>query len=129
MKTFLTGTLFLLVNTIAASGLTLTVSNHDDSGAGSLRDAIANAGAGDTIVFDLPSPDTITLTSGELLIQNDVTITGPGADLLTVARSSAGGTPAFMIFDIAQGTVTISGLTISNGYNTNTAFGGGVYAG
>src|SRR5947208_391544 len=100
MKTFLTGIALLLINTVATFGLTLTVTNHDDGGPGSLRDAIANSAPGDTIVFDLPFPDTITLTSGELLIQNDLTITGPGADLLTVARSSATGTPAFIIFDL-----------------------------
>jgi len=127
MKTFLAGIPLFLINPVAAFSLTLTVTNHDDSGPGSLRDAIANAGPGDTIVFQLPSPDTITLTSGELLIQNDLTITGPGADALTVTRSSAKGTPAFMIFDIMQGAVSISGLTISNGDGETAPYGGGLH--
>jgi predicted outer membrane repeat protein len=127
MKTFLISIPLLLINTVAAFGLTLTVINHDDSGPGSLRDAIANAGPGGTIVFDLTFPDTITLTTGELLIQNDLTITGPGADLLTVARSSAGGTPPFVIFEIVDGAVTMSGLTISNGDNSIAPYGGGLH--
>src|SRR5207302_3076599 len=67
-------------DTVASNDATLTpicsasvtVSNTNDSGAGSLRQAIANACDGATISFDpaLTSggPATITLTSGELLI-------------------------------------------------------------
>ena len=127
MKTFLAGITLLLFTTVAAFAATLTVTNHDDSGPGSLRDAIANAAPGDTIAFELPTPDTITLTTDKLLIDKDLTITGPGADLLTVARSTANGTPAFIIFDIMQGAVTISGLTISNGDNVAAPFGGGLH--
>lgn len=48
-----------------------TVTNTSDSGAGSLRDAIANAVNGETINFN-PALNgaTITLTSGHLLIDN-----------------------------------------------------------
>jgi hypothetical protein len=64
---------------------TLTVTNNLDSGAGSLRAAIAAAQPDDVIRF---APDldgqTITLTSGELDITQDLTIRGPGAGLLTV---------------------------------------------
>jgi hypothetical protein len=125
MKTFLSGITLLIASALAAFGSTVTVTNNADSGPGSLRDAIANATAGDTITFALPAPSTITLTTGKLLIDKDLTITGPGADLLTVARSSANGTPAFVVFDIMQGAVTIRGLTISNGSNDGT--GGGLH--
>src|SRR5579864_5407376 len=56
---------------------TLMVSNNLDSGTGSLRAEIAAARSGDTIVF-APSVNgqTITLTSGELLISKNLTITG-----------------------------------------------------
>src|SRR5690606_27888979 len=57
---------------------TLTVTNTNDSGPGSLRQAIADAGFGDTIIFDLPLPATITLTSGQLVVSNNLTIEGPG---------------------------------------------------
>ena len=65
---------------------TLTVLNINDSGAGSLRADIAAAHSGDTIAF-APSlvGQTITLTSGELLVNKNLTITGPGAGKLTVS--------------------------------------------
>ena len=67
---------------------TLTVSNTDDSGAGSLRAAVAQAdadGGGDTIVFSslFNSPHTIALTGGQLELTGTkapTTITGPGAE-------------------------------------------------
>ena len=98
---------------------TLTVTNLDDSGIGSLRDAIdttnINPGS-DTIVFAPGLVGTITLTSDPLVIGEDLTIIGPGADLLTV---SGGGTlPGFLALGydaIDPENVVISGLTIANG--------------
>ena len=127
MKMFLSGISFLLTLSAAAFGDTVTVTNHDDNGPGSLRDTIAAAASGDTIVFDLPTPDTITLTTAGLLIDKDLTITGPGPDDLTIARSSAEGTPAFIVIDVSQGAITISGLTISNGDGGMTPYGGGMH--
>ncbi len=130
MKTFLAGITLLLIAADASFGASLTVTSHDDSGPGSLRDAIGTAASGDTIVFDLPNPDTITLTTGKLLIDKSLTITGPGVDLLTIARSSADNTPAFIIFDVTAGAVTITGLTISNGLSDGSeeVGGGGLHA-
>jgi hypothetical protein len=99
---------------------TLTVVNHLDSGAGSLRADIAAAKSGDTIVF-APSLDgqTITLTSGELLIKKNLTIAGPGAGELTIS-----GNTASRVFEVAQKeNVALSGLTISNGLAVE---GGGI---
>ena len=53
-------------------------------------------------------------------------ITGPGANVLTVRRSSANFTPNFRIFNITSGTVTISGLTIANGFLFGGTDGGGI---
>src|SRR6266566_2540724 len=91
---------------------TLTVTNNHDSGAGSLRDAIAAAHSADTIVFD-PSLNgqTIGLTSDELAIKKSLDIEGPGADKLAVS-----GSDTFRVFDISEGlTVKIAGLTITHG--------------
>src|SRR5262249_40604697 len=69
---------------------TLTVLNAKDSGAGSLRAAIAAAHNGDTINFAAGLiGQTIALSSGELLIKHNVTIVGPGADKLTISGSNA----------------------------------------
>jgi hypothetical protein len=92
------------------------VANNLDSGAGSLRQAITDACAGSTITFNMATVTSpISLTSAELLINKNLTITGPGATTLTIERSSAPATPQFRIFHVTFGTVSISGLTITNG--------------
>ncbi|HBU01114.1 MAG TPA: hypothetical protein DEB20_00850 [Acidimicrobiaceae bacterium] len=108
------GTAALIAATPAGAS-TFSVSNTNDSGAGSLRQAVldANANAGaDTITFDPSVTGTITLTSGQIAITDTVTITGPGATALEVS-----GNDASRIFDIAtSGTaVTISGLSFVDG--------------
>src|SRR5205809_5537970 len=52
---------------------TITVTNGNDSGPGSLRQALADANDGDTINFD-PSVNIVTLTSTELAIAKSITI-------------------------------------------------------
>ena len=102
------------------------VTTSADSGAGSLRRAIQDACVGGTITFDMtPGHVTspISLTSGALLISQDLTIQGPGANLLSIQRSTAIGTPTFRIFDISA-VVSISGLTIANGNTPDGANGG-----
>jgi hypothetical protein len=91
---------------------TLTVLNNLDSGAGSLRDAITAAQSGDQIVFDQSlQGQTITLTSGELAIAKSLDIEGPRADQLAIS-----GNHASRVFNVSSGaTVTIAGLTITNG--------------
>ena len=65
----------------------------------------------------------INLTSGELAITKNIAISGPGPDSLTVQRDSAAS--AFRIFHVNSGhTVTIEGITISNG---NASSGAGIY--
>src|SRR5438132_13231546 len=127
-----TAVALLVAVAIPAHANIVVVTNTNDSGPGSLRGAIAAASDGDTIQFDPAlKGQTITLTSGELFINNNLTITGPGPSQLTVKRSTAGGTPAFRIFHILQHTVTIEGLSISNGlalalHNSPDA-GGGIF--
>ena len=89
-----------------------TVTSDADSTMGpTLRAGIASGA--DTIVFALPSHDTIKLTLGELAITKSLNIKGPGADKLTIS-----GNDASRVFDIsgaATTTVTIAGLTITDG--------------
>ena len=112
----------LMTGTRRVSAATFTVTNLNDNGAGSLRDAItqANTMAGaDTIDFQAGLTGTITLASALPQITQDLTINGPGADVVTVSGASA-----FQVFNIAGGvTVSISGLTMSNGRATQ---GGGI---
>jgi hypothetical protein len=104
------------------------VSNTGDNGLGSLRQAIADAINGDTITFSIPPASTILLTTGELVIDKNITIAGPGANLLKVERDPAAPS-SFRIFHIAPGkTVTIQGITISKGTGPQfSSFGCGIY--
>lgn len=103
-------------------GGSCVVTSIGDTGAGTLRAALADGGCS-TITFDVTlDGQTIALTSGPLTISHDVDIQGPGADQLTVARST--GAAAFRVFEVAPGTVRISGLTISGGLITDDAGGG-----
>src|SRR5206468_6564548 len=67
-------------------------------------------------------------TSGNLLINRSITISGPGANLLAVSRAQ--NAPAFRIFHLSTGlTVVIQGLTISNGLAPGFENGGGILFG
>ena len=74
---------------------TFTVTNTNDEGSGSLRQAIINANnrnGADKITFDSSlSGSTINLTSGEIRITESLEIEGLGAENLTV---DAGGNSA-----------------------------------
>src|SRR5436190_18161828 len=69
---------------------TLIVTTTADSGPGSLRAAIAATNDGDTIQFDAGlNGQTIILTSGELAINKNITIDGPGPSQLAVSGSNS----------------------------------------
>jgi len=108
---------------ISAHAAVITVTNTNDSGPGSLRQALAVVNDGDAINFDSAlNRQTITLTTAELLIDRSISIMGPGPDLLTVARAK--NAALFRIFHVTPGrAVTIEGLTIQNGSGSG---GGGV---
>src|SRR5438270_2187001 len=96
---------------------TITVTNTNDSGPGSLRQALTDANDGDTIEFAVTG--TIGLTSGELLVDKSITVSGPGAENLAV-----NGNNQSRVFHIASGqTVTISGMTITNSHVSDSGRG------
>jgi N-acetylneuraminic acid mutarotase len=98
---------------------TIIVTNANDSGTGSLRQALTDANDGDVIGFAVTG--TIGLASGELVVNHSITISGPGPENLAVDGNAGG-----RVFHIASGqTVTISGLTITNGHASDS--GGGIY--
>jgi hypothetical protein len=109
---------------------TFTVTNTDDSGPGSLRQALidANTAAGaDDIVFAVTPPATIGLLSALPPITGPLAVKGPGPANLTIRRDP--GAPAsFRIFDIAATAVpgvTITGVALTNG---NAPTGGAIRA-
>jgi hypothetical protein len=122
----------IVVSARVASAETFIVTNTDDSGVGSLREAIelANSAAGDdTIDFALDPGATIDLISPLPNLTTNIELdNGTGASGLTVRRSTAVGTPEFRIFYVGPGsTVVIDGLTISNGGLAIPEDGGGIY--
>src|SRR5262249_18500152 len=103
----------------SAHANTITVTNTNDSGPGSLRQAMADANDGDTINATGVS-GSIELSSGELLVDKNVTVNGPGAEKLSVEN-----THWSRVFEIASGKiVAISGLAINSG---QAVVGGGIY--
>jgi hypothetical protein len=102
---------------------TLTVTNPADSGDGSLRAVIATAQSGDQIVFDTSlKGQTIALTSGPLAITQSIDIEGPGAGQLAISGNHA--SRVFAVSGVV--TVTIAGLTISDGMVGGSDAGGGI---
>ena len=100
---------------------TFTVTNLDDIGEGSLRDAIddANMEVGADVIEFAPSVQgTIGLTS-ELGVSDDLTINGPGQGALTI--SGGGSTRVFN----TGADVAINNLTISDGHAVVGFPGGG----
>ncbi len=121
---------FVLLTLLGSLGLgqtaraaTFAVTNTNDSGAGSLRDAITNANnVGGTNTVDATGvTGTISLGSALPNLNTPITITGPGANLLAVTESGAGGST--FIFFVDGATANLSGLTISNGYADIFNFG------
>jgi hypothetical protein len=115
--TFAIGALLWSV-AIPAQANTITVTNTNDSGPGSLRQALADANDGDTITFAVTG--TITLTSGELLVNKNITISGPGAASLAVDANYN----SRVLHIGSSKTVSISGLTITHGRLVNVGAGG-----
>ena len=108
---------------LAIDTVTLLTDTTAAASPGELRTTIANATAGDTVVFQPGLTGTINLTAvlGPLSIGKNLTITGPGANAIAISGQNA-------IADFVIGgafTVTISSLTITAGM---AATGGGIAA-
>jgi len=117
----LAGLLVTLVPAVSRAA-SFTVTNLNESGAGSLRQALADAKAAvgdDTISFEDGLTGTITVAS-QLVIDSNVIIQGPGAELLTISGGNA--TRVFLVKDGV--TATLDGLTISDG---SAEEGGGIH--
>jgi beta-glucanase (GH16 family) len=98
----------------------ITVTNLDDSGDGSLRQALEDIAIGGTITFDPGlAGGTLALTSGPLVPSNNVTIDASDAPGLIL---SGGGIDRVLIVD-AGSTVNLAHLTVADGYGWQLAGG------
>lgn len=90
-----------------------------NDGVTSLREAIADAPSGDTIDFAVSG--IINISTQLPIIRKDLTINGPGDQLLTIDAGQNG-----RIFDIALGAydVAIRGLTLTGGQTTESGSAG-----
>ena len=112
---------------------TVTVTNNNDSGPGSLRDAIADSATGDTIQFASSlASRTITLSNGQLVINKNLTIDATGASNLTIS----GNNTSRVILTEGSTNVTLKNLIVANGKvsgtdanNEATSAGGGIQTG
>ena len=113
---------------------TYTVSNTNDTGAGSLRQAILDANntpqAADTIVFDASfygAPRVIDVLNPlpQFSSAAGLTIVGPGSSLLTVRKTAVGAGVYRRVFDAFSPTLVLSGMTLTGG-NLSGANGAGL---
>ncbi|MEL7120174.1 MAG: PKD domain-containing protein, partial [Bacteroidota bacterium] len=100
------------------------ITNLNDSGVGSLREALSCAISGDTITFAVNG--TIVLTSGEMEIPPGVVINGDGADITIDAQ---GNSRIFNIPAFNADPVSIRNIYFINGGGAaNAEFGGAITA-
>lgn len=97
------GMLFMLASSSALAATTYTVTSRENDGAGSLRQAIAGATSGDTIVFNtaVMGGNSITVYSG-LNVDKSLTIDGESQQVVIGAASS------FILFNLialAEGSI------------------------
>jgi len=131
LSVFLFLTAILALASVPAQSAILIVSNTQDAGVDSLRGTVAAANAGDTIQFNIPRSDpgydtatavfTITLTSGEIVIDKDLTIA-----VRSGANIALSGNHASRILHVMSGTVAVSDLSFINGFAGSFSGGPGV---
>jgi hypothetical protein len=109
----------VFLSSIQSFADTFVVTNLNDPGAGSLRQAIANSNGvpgPDEIVFEEGLEGTIVLNLGQFDISDDLNINGPGADNITIDADNK--SRVFLVHGSGEErniVVTISGLRLING--------------
>ena len=122
----LTSAAMLVICVTQLDAATIAVTTTNDSGLGSLRDALASAASGDSINFFVIG--TIRLVSGGLVVTNRLAIVGPSPTLLKIVGNGTGS--VFQVGPVKssrQRPVSITGLSITGGGNITFADGGGIY--
>ncbi len=96
----------------------ITITNLNNSGNGSLRQALEDIAIGGTITFDPAlAGGSISLSSGPLVPRGNVTIDASAAPGLTL---NGGGADRVLIVD-AGITASVSGVTLTNGFGFQLA--------
>lgn len=125
--------LIIFPGLVSLSQPTHFILNGNDNGPGSLRQTLAEAASGDTIRF-MADVDTVFLTSGELLIDKSIVISGNPAFTFVTKHDTI---PKFRIFRIQSAdslVVEFRNLSVMLGHapdgttsGINGQHGGGIY--
>ena len=129
---FILLSIFCLTASPFLSAATVTVTSNADSGAGTLRQAIADTSEGDTVVFSLSAGNETISIASELNISGksliiDGSNTAGSRTAVTVQVTTPGSSP-WRDFNLNPGpgkTVSISKMTIKGGDISGTGFSGG----
>ncbi len=93
-------------------GTKMVTSSQDDGSAGTLRNMVENVCPGDVIQFDASLLNATLILNSEIVVDDNLTITGLGMDNFTVSGNNAS-----RIFSINSGvTMSVSGMSLINGY-------------
>lgn len=104
--------------------MAVPVTNCNDDGPGSLRDAVFQSVSGDTIDASQLTCSVISLATGYLNVgQSDLTIRGPGVGNLHIVADYHGGQGG-VILHSGTGRLTVTGLTVKRGM-ARGEYGGG----
>lgn len=96
----------------------LIVTTTEDSGAGSLRQILANANEGETIGFDASLAGQTIAFATTLEIDKSVTLDGSGRNITLSGDSDNDGVGNMLVIQVQKGkTVTLNNLTITKGNN------------
>ena len=129
MKRILTLSFLFLFAVISGYAADQVVVNNNDSGDGSLRQAIADVDDGEKITFNLAAGNEIITILSELAIAKSLTIdgantAGSGVQVTVKVTTPGPDGSAYRVFNITAGTVNINNLVMQGGAPADGSGGG-----
>jgi predicted outer membrane repeat protein len=118
--------LFFTFTSLELGAATHIVTDNGNTGAGTLRQALADASNGDEILFSLPIGSETIQISEQLSVSANITIDGSnllGSGKYVTIEQTASGDDCRVL--IIFGNVTLENLVLTGGNNTSINFGGG----